>query len=71
MKNQKKDILGCLSNLHKNNKTKYTVDIVASNIIKANNNNNNIEKSNNIKVYENNKIEEKTVINYHLKEKKN
>ena len=46
------------------------MDIDVSNIIKANNNNNNIEKSNNIKVYENNKIEEKTVINYHLKEKK-
>ena len=69
-KPKKKDILGCLSNLHTNNKTKYTVEIDTSNIIKANNNNNNIKKSNNIKVYENNKIKEKTVINYHLKEKK-
>ena len=69
-KKQKKSILGCLANVHKNNKTKYTVDVLASYIIKANNNNNNIEKTNHILVCKNNKIEEKTVINYHLKEKK-
>ena len=69
-KPKKKDIIGCLANIDKNNKSKYTVDVVTSNIIEANNNNNNIEKSNKILVYENNKIEEKTVTNYHLKEKK-
>ena len=64
-KPKKIDLLKCLSNVNKNNETKYTMNIDVSNIINANNNNNNVVKNKYNEVYENNKIEEKTVINYH------
>ena len=59
------DLLRRLANVNKNHEIKNTVNIDVSNIISANNNNNNVEKNKYIEVYENNKIEEKTVINYH------
>ena len=64
-KPKKIDLLKCLSNVNKNKEIKYTTNIDTSNIISAYNNNNNVKKIKYDEVYENNKIEEKTVINYH------
>ena len=64
-KTKKIDPISSLANDNKNNGIKYTINIDTSNIINANNNNNNIEKHKYNEVYENNKIEDKTFINYH------